>query len=69
MGGGALVKYLIQNFIQNFQINSGAHTAPYTICTGLYFSVKKAAECNVDQLPPSSAQVMNVCSFTSILSV
>jgi hypothetical protein len=47
------------------QTGSGAHPASYTM--GIKFSIPggKAAECEADHLPPSSAEVSNVWSYTS----
>jgi hypothetical protein len=46
--------------------NSGAHLASYTVGTGCCFPGSKAARCEADHVPSSSAEVKNTWSYTSI---
>jgi hypothetical protein len=53
------------SLLHRVQNGSGAHPASYPIGTGIYFPGGKAAGCEVEHSPPSSAEVKNVWSYTS----
>jgi hypothetical protein len=48
------------------QTGSAAHTASYPMCTGVIFSGIKRPGSDANHSSPSSAEVKNSCSYTSI---